>query len=229
MTILYVGDPHGQWDRIIPPVLSYQPKAIVLLGDMGLKQAPLHVMLDPILRAGIAVYWIPGNHDGDSEPEYVNLFESDLRDANLHGRVRPIAGLAVAGLGGVFRERVWYPRKDPAALHRNAASFRRSLRSPGRGREDTGGHRKGLPLKYHVTIWPEDYDSMRNLLADVLVTHEARETHRNGFRALGELAEAMKVGVLVHGHHHTDYQGTTESGVKVIGVSEAVLSTRTAM
>jgi hypothetical protein len=55
--------------------------------------------------------------------------------------------------------------------------------------------------------------------ADTLVTHEAPESHPQGWRALGELAEVMKVGKLIHEHHHTNYRGMTAAGVTVIGVA----------
>lgn len=48
-----------------------------------------------------AVWWIPGNHDTDSNVDYDNLFGSDLAEHNLHGRAEVIAGFHVAGLSGV--------------------------------------------------------------------------------------------------------------------------------
>ena len=37
------------------------------------------------------------------------LFDSKLADHNLHGRVVEIAGLRIAGSGGIFRGKVWEP------------------------------------------------------------------------------------------------------------------------
>lgn len=40
-----------------------------------------------------------------------------------------------------------------------------------------------------------------------------------GFRAIGELAEAMKVRPVIQGYHHQNYRGMTEFGVPAMGVS----------
>ncbi|MGZ5802336.1 MAG: metallophosphoesterase family protein, partial [Burkholderiaceae bacterium] len=50
---------------------------------------------------------IPGNHDTDETRHYDHLFGSTLADRNLHGRIETIAGVRIAGLGGVFRTKVW--------------------------------------------------------------------------------------------------------------------------
>ena len=109
--ILFCGDPHGNFDHIAWAVCAFQPKAIVLLGDIE-AQRPLHFTLDCILRQ-TDVWWIPGNHDTDNEENYDNLFGSELSDRNLHGRVIEIDGVRIAGLGGVFRGQVWRHRVKP--------------------------------------------------------------------------------------------------------------------
>src|SRR5690606_16077298 len=43
---------------------------------------------------------------------YDHLFVSELADRNLDGRVVEVAGVRIAGLGGVFREKIWYPQFD---------------------------------------------------------------------------------------------------------------------
>ena len=43
------------------------------------------------------------------ELDYDNLWGSELADRNLHGRVVEIAGYRVAGLGGIFRGKIWNP------------------------------------------------------------------------------------------------------------------------
>lgn len=49
----------------------------------------------------------PGNHDTDEPKHYDKLFGSELGDRNLHGRIETIAGVRIAGLGGVFRTKIW--------------------------------------------------------------------------------------------------------------------------
>lgn len=60
-----------------------------------------------------SIWWISGNHDTDSEASHDHLHCSVLADHNLHDRVVEIAGVRIAGLGGVFREQVWAPPEDP--------------------------------------------------------------------------------------------------------------------
>jgi hypothetical protein len=78
-----------------------------LLGDIQARR-PLQVELAPIL-ALTEVWFIPGNHDTDSDADHDHLFGSELADRNLHARVVEIAGFRVAGLGGVFRESIQMP------------------------------------------------------------------------------------------------------------------------
>lgn len=220
MSIYFVGDPHGRWDLILPSVIDYRPEAVVLLGDMGLHR-PLHLELEPVLKLGIKIFWIPGNHDCDTEADYRYLFESELGSGTLHGEVRTIGGLRVAGLGGVFRERIWRPGADRGIVHPNPESLRRASRGPGRGRADAGSFRNGLPIRHCATIWRDDLAKLGQLTADILVLHEAPETHENGFRELGVLAETMGVARVIHGHHHRSYRGRTLGQVPVIGLSVA--------
>ena len=115
-----VGDIHGRRDLFEALVEAIEaddsslPAAdttVILLGDLEC-QRPLHELVAPIHDI-TEVWWIPGNHDTDSADVYSNLFESELADKNLHGRVVEIAGIRVAGLGGIFRGEVWYPPDDP--------------------------------------------------------------------------------------------------------------------
>ncbi|MEO8417671.1 MAG: hypothetical protein ABI475_02980 [Methylophilaceae bacterium] len=55
------------------------------------------------------VYWIHGNHDVDKHESYDNLFKSELANRNLDGKIVEIDRVKVAGLGGGFREKIWYP------------------------------------------------------------------------------------------------------------------------
>jgi len=82
--------------------------------------------------------------------------------------------------------------------------------------------RGGLSLRHRVSIWWEDYERLSRQRADILVTHEAPVSYpRYGYREIDDLARRMKVKLIVHGHHHTDYQAQTSDGIGVIGVGLA--------
>jgi len=189
--IWFCGDPHGRFRHIIDAVKRDRPDAIVLLGDVQAPR-PLHLELKEILTL-TRVHWIPGNHDSDSDAEYDNLFASDLRDRNLHGRVVNIAGVKIAGLGGIFRERVWMPPAEP--IYANEKDFLRIANQEGRWRG-------GLPLRHRTSIFADDYNRLAKLKADVLVTHGAPGEHPHGNEALELLAVAMGAHALAHGHEH---------------------------
>lgn len=122
----------------------------------------------------------------------------------------------------MFRNKVWNPREG-VPRHRSREEFKAATRGAGRGKENIGSFREGLPIRHHVSIWYDDYERLMRQQADILITHEAPECHPNGFRTLGELAEAMGVRLVVHGHHHAHYQGSTLRGITVIGVAQTAL------
>ena len=125
--LMFFGDPHGGLERVIAVVERYQPKAIVLLGDIQARQ-PLHLELQPILDR-TEVWFIHGNHDTDSDADYDHLWGSELANRNLHGRVVEIAGYKVAGLGGIFRSKIWDPRQPiEAAAFPSSDVMRRTMK-----------------------------------------------------------------------------------------------------
>lgn len=182
---------------VIAAVERFQPKAIVLLGDIQARQ-PLHVELAPILDK-TEVWFIHGNHDTDSDADHDNLWGSELADRNLHGRVVEIAGYRVAGLGGVFRDKIWNARRPiEEAAFASAGALRQSMRPEVRWRD-------GIARRHRSSIFPEDYlQLLQGPPADILVTHEAPAANLYGWRAVDELAEALGVQLVVHGHHHRD-------------------------
>ena len=189
--ILFCGDPHGYFEHIIEAVQEHRPEAVILLGDLQ-PQRPLEVELAPIL-ALTEVWFIHGNHDTDSEADHDHLFGSSLAERNLHGRVVEIAGQRIAGLGGVFRGKVWAP---PApAIFENPNQY---LARCGKG----NFWRQGLPLTHRSTIFPVDFEHLKSQRSDILVTHEAGSAHPHGFAAIDELARALGVARTFHGHHH---------------------------
>jgi len=203
--ILFAGDPHGDFTAVIKTVKLHKPKAIILLGDMDL-EAPLEVSLKDIVDL-TQIYFIPGNHDYDREHWYNNLFRSSLSVNNLDGRVVEIAGVKIAGLGGVFKGKIWHPDvglkwgKREEFLQASPSNIRKS----------------GLRRHHKCAIWREDYERLADQEADILVTHEAPSCHQHGFDELDLLAEMMGARLIVHGHHHRHYIDRLPNGIKVFG------------
>ena len=200
-SIWLCGDVHGRFDHLTEAVLqsapSQRPAALVLLGDLQ-AQRPLEVELAAILEH-TEVWFIPGNHDTDTDEDHDHLFCSALAGRNLHGRVVEIAGVRIAGLGGVFRGQVWMPPEPP-----EVESPRAYVAHIGRGNR----WREGLPRRHRSTIFPAEYQALSKQQADVLVTHEAPSCHPHGFAVLDELGRRLGVRQAFHGHHHDrlDYQ-----------------------
>lgn len=211
--IAFVGDPHGDYSCIARMMSCGAPSSAVFLGDMDL-EVPFDEQARPLLSAGSDVRYIHGNHDTDREEWHDNLFCSQLgAKANLNGRVAELSGLRVAGLGGVFREKVWHPRNgDGEPRFRTRQEFidanRRSL------------WRGGLPRGQRSTIFWEDIEALADERADVLVTHEAPSCHRYGFGEIDFLAEVLGARLVVHGHHHESYEARLPSGIRVVGLSK---------
>ena len=189
--IFFCGDVHGCFDHIIEAVSEHEPAAIILLGDVQ-AQRPLEKELALILDK-TEIWFIHGNHDTDSEADYDNLFGSALAHRNLDGRVVTIAGVSIAGLGGIFRAQVWWPPEAPS--YTSAKDFERKQGAGNRWRN-------GLTLRHRSTIFPDTYERLAAMHADVLVTHEGPSVHPYGFAALDELARQMGVLQTFHGHHH---------------------------
>lgn len=220
--IVFVGDLHRRWDYLEQGLaaLPEPPAAAVLLGDMEC-DAPLDVLAAPLLRQGVAVHWIFGNHDYDGGPEmWANLATPDRNPLTasgaLHGRVVEIGGLRVAGLGGVFRRRVWEPPLPPRLRRR--ADLAADLEALEAGWNPAQRQALGQALAA-MAIWPEDWEALLGQRADVLVTHEAPSSHPAGVAALEELARAMGARLMVHGHHHVNALSMAADGLRVLGVA----------
>ena len=190
--ILYCGDPHGQFRHILRAADELNPSAVVLLGDLE-PQRPLHEELEAIAHK---TWFIHGNHDTDTDQNWEHLWGSALAGHNIDGRVVELPdGIRLAGLGGVFRESVWYPTLPTEPQYRNRAEHAEATPQHDRWRN-------GVRRKHWSSIYPDDLDRLADLRADVLITHEAPGYHRNGFAILDTLAQSLGAKVTVHGHNH---------------------------
>ena len=210
------GDPHGDFRAVSQAAAALHDGArpvCIFLGDFDL-DVPLETAVAPLVSKGCEILFIHGNHEADRVGWHDNLFSSRLSGGNLHARVVEAGGLRIAGLGGVFKERVWHPQGGDGSPR---------FRSP----EDyLAAHpeqtwRGGLPLALRATIFPSDYEALADLRADVLVTHEAPSPHRYGFEEIDLLAAAMGARLVVHGHHHKAAEYETTSGVPVVAMGKA--------
>lgn len=198
-SILFFGDPHGSFGHVIEAVQTYRPKAIILLGDLT-PDRPLHEELQGILN-DTEIWFIHGNHDSDETRWWdnisTNLVGTPLEHRNLHGRVETIAGLRVAGQGGIFRAGIWNPKLDAQAQPKFASpdALVRHMKPGERWRG-------GVSLRHRASIFPSEIQALASQRADILVTHEGPSLHRHGFAAIDWLASSMGVRHLVHGHLH---------------------------
>ncbi len=214
--ILFAGDPHRNFTPIIRACQDHAPGTLIIVGDCDCP-APLPTILAPLLDAGWDVRWIMGNHDTDTESTFDHLVTAHPQ-GDLGLRVTEVAGLRIAGLPGVFKPRVWYPRADAPtdriepARFRTRDAFQRSLRPD-------ESWRGGLPLWHRDTIFPEDFDRLSGERFDILVTHEAPSSHPHGFSVIDDLAAAAGASLIVHGHHHLSYDAVTPQGIRVRGLA----------
>lgn len=211
MEMTFFGDPHGDFSAIGASLADGVRPFSVFLGDFDLDR-PLDLEVAALEDAGSEVWFVHGNHDADTPEWHDFVFSSALAERNLSGRIVDLGGYRVAGLGGVFRTRVWNPRSDAAPGFPTRRDFLRASRDHWRG---------GLPLRHRATVFPEDFERLARQRADILVTHEAPSSHRFGFEAIDRLARQMGVRLIVHGHHHEPYQAVLPDGVVVIGMGMA--------
>jgi predicted phosphodiesterase len=224
MTIVFIGDIHQHWHYVDAGLaaLAVLPRAAVLLGDVQCDR-PLDELAEPLLRRGIAVHWIHGNHDNDGGPEmWANLGSSEhnplTASGALHARVVEIEGVRIAGLGGTFRPRVWAPPLPPRVRHRRELADDLATIGPAYGPEQRAVLAHSLSTS---AIWAEDVEALSEQKADVLVTHEAPSSHPNGNAVLDGLARAMGAKLIVHGHHHVVSHARARDGLTVLGVASA--------
>lgn len=230
-TIVF-GDPHCDFTAIEEAAYDIDPlnpPLCIFLGDFGFGDKVVKgstilrdgrspdEILAPLTDLGCRILYILGNHDFDNEDQYLPIRNSTvMRVGNLNRSVVEIDGVRIAGLGGIFGGRVWntkaWERGEPDAMkYRTRAEF--ALAKKSRWMD-------GLAVPHRAFIFPEDIDHMRDLRADILVTHEAPYSEvasETGHQVLGRLAEEMGVKAIIHGHLHHAYETELESGIAVIG------------
>lgn len=203
--IWFCGDTHGDL-RHIERAFSRDPSVdvIVHVGDFDLT-SPLSTLLSPAVRERF--WWIPGNHDYDDELPMRCLFEDPLVEQCLHSRVVNVGGTRLAGLGATFKGRIWRPPEP------------QGYANPREYRQRTHPKCRLHDLNLAAAIWPDQVKHLASKRADILVLHEAPSSHRHGFSVLDQLALDMGASLVVHGHHHEDYEATINEGrTRVLGV-----------
>lgn len=213
-SLVFYGDPHGEWRPLRETLCKGSPEAVVLLGDCDLHR-PLSAELGDALPSPDGLFFILGNHEADRQDFYDHLLSVAPETGHLNGRVVDVGGVRVAGLSGTFDQHIWHPELNQGEpVFRTRAEALWQLRAMGRPEIE-------LPLRYKVAVWYEDYEALFAESCDVLVLHDAPTPHRYGYAVLADLADAMGARLIVHGHHHERYQAITPTGTEVIGLSKA--------
>lgn len=196
--ICFLGDVHGQFRHLARAFeqAHQPPRWLVFLGDVDIEHKSLREHLAPLYRdhPGLQVAFIHGNHDADSYEHWEMLHDAGDAVA-LHGQVAELDGVRVAGLGGHFQGRVWMPPDEAVLASRGDAMSRGAF-------QFRGGQRPAP--KRLAAIYPDEFEALAALQADILVTHEAPSCHPYGNAAIDELARCLGVMRSFHGHHHED-------------------------
>lgn len=203
--ILFCGDPHGEFSHII--AAGQEADAVILLGD----QTPFRPLAEELGSLWPRTYFILGNQDTESTG-FLIAHRGDAWAHNLHGRVEEVGRLRLAGLGGVYRGRIWHPEEGEPRFR-----SRQELLEATPPKQRFLGD---IPALHWASIFPEDFDLIRWLApVDILIAHEAPECHRHGFREIGDLARQIGARWLVHGHHHEgSADAEIEGGINVVGL-----------
>lgn len=216
--IVIAGDPHGNFPPILRVCAGQEPGTLILVGDCDLR-VPIRHMLASLFALGWSVRWILGNKDAETDAAFDNL-ATDYPEGDLGCQVIEVGGLRIAGLGGVFKPRIWYPRVDEPGGSIEPPNFntRREFLDSLHPRQHWRG---GLPLWHRDSIFPEDFARLAQQRFDVLVCHEAPSCHRHGFAVIDRLAEVAAARLIVHGHHHEAYSAKLPNGIDVRGLAVA--------
>lgn len=215
------GDIHGEMTHLKRALQRepVAPTAILFLGDMDPPE-PIGPWIEHAIGQEMPYWWIHGNHETDNENWFENAFEAPGMERNISGKVIEFQGLRIGGLGGVFREEVWMPPREP--VFRNFDDYEQRLP------RHLNPYADAKLRTHHSTIFPDEYEALAEQNADVLLIHDAPSCHRYGNAAYDLLAQVMGVRWVAHGHHHDalDYSAFTENlGFQTIGVGKRGITT----
>lgn len=202
-SLWFCGDVHGKFGHVLKALerhpVENRPTALIFLGDLD-PQESLSRIFRCFLDAGIEPWFIHGNHESDFANTWANTI--DCWERNLHGRVETIAGVRVAGLGGVFRDETWYPPAEPKFHSLDGYIRHLTSNQPSRLRDDVGTSKRTRVAS--TGIFPDVVASLSRQRADVLVTHEAPGCCQYGFDVIDQLSRDLGAGQVFSGHHHHD-------------------------
>lgn len=194
---LFAGDPHGSFQHLDPFLISDDKGDLPTLFILGDLQLTSPQPLEDVAKKCKDVWFVHGNHDSKTVAAFDAIWGSEWKKHNLHGKVEDIQGVKVAGLGGVFRGKIWMPPNNP--MYFDPIHFCQYC-PPERL------WRNGIPLRHRSTIFPSDVEMLESQSADILLTHEAPKPHPYGFQVINQLAEKMGVKKIFHGHHHENHR-----------------------
>lgn len=204
--LMFCGDPHGKFNQILRSAEKHRPDGVILLGD-NLGESHSTLTLQEELQAIWDCTWfIHGNHETDFESTTRLMLADSAK--NLHGRVLDIAGVKIAGLGGVFRGQIWMPGQDPKYRSYQEYKAAADAKRPPRIRHESHAEDR----KHLSSIFIDECESLARLNADILVTHEACSAHQYGFTAIEDLARSMEVKFHFHGHLHENIDYSEHAG-----------------
>ena len=217
MKTLIISDAHSDFSKIN----SYCKDTfqhcnnIVLLGDQEVKRD-----IKSELSNYENVYYIFGNHD---ETEDIIKNHESIIENNLHCKVVEINRIKVAGIGGAINfDFFGISPVDGIEDIYNVQSkyFSRELYLQAKKGTE---FEKACHAISMASIFPADVEKFIDMPgADVLVSHEAPESHPLGYKLIGDIGRILGVKLILHGHHHEAYQAMIPDGnntISVVGVS----------
>lgn len=209
--IIFAGDPHGCFDHIESYFeehcsLNHEDLHLIILGDLALNNEQKLISLAKKCN----LWFIHGNHDGITSDSFKTIWGLEWQKYNLHGKITTIDGVKIAGLGGIFRGKIWMPPNRPLFL--DPIHFCQYL-------SQDELYKGGLPLRHRSSIFPSDIEDLSQFQADILVCHEAPLPHPSGFQVINDLAQDLGVRHIFHGHHHENFlYDNTNQAIKITNV-----------
>ncbi|ACV69824.1 metallophosphoesterase family protein [Desulfohalobium retbaense] len=192
--LLFYADAHGNFEELISVARKYHSeiKGIFLLGDQSPGQ-PLDQELKALGSGIIAkTYFILGNHDLESKKYIENHF--CIWQNYLNKRTIDIDGICIGGFSSTYSEK--------SIFFSNNNKTKYTI--------DT--------LKSKEPLCCECLSGFSNMSLDILITHEAPSNHPEGCYKIDEAARLSQSSIIIHGHHHEDYESSLPFGTRIIGL-----------